>query len=850
VATPTTHPEPDLPEATWAAIRAAVKGILASSPGNAPGFVAVAKACRAARRQGRIPGCSNQQLDAALKYLADQAEFGSKDSTPGPVATPKNDPLKININRFLDVVYDEQAGRARVLVGGKPFLHCSFIVASIQVDNNDDGGKSPAANNRNSSSDGTSTIDSIDDLAASLQHDARILEGPDVRQWLTPAEEILAHASNLQAWAENDYDTRLLHSNIAFPLLKELAKNGDEKAARIFYAEIETRLSHGNAKTRIATLELCGDCIVNPTILFQLLEDEVTAYEAMRIIVHLVSSNNQATIRYLQENFTKMIQNGSEILLHAIALEGNSLIIDPDIALSFLKFDGNLSCVIVALARMVREGNARASNYLDAEVKRRLHQGSLIDRFTILDSLISVHQDDLTFSDFVVEFHQDQHLNTKVISEIYFKYFEDDPDLLSNLLQDDNPTLRSLSIDLLELFIRDNFLPDIETLISKYGSSIRYAILTRYSDELIHHPDSMRILLTDDATRRITLDLLTRISHGAETSSENVAINLLQEDLENRFPSRYSKEYAMSTVEFFADQISLLELKEYLREDPTMYLGLILFLIKVWYNIDRYVKYDEFLQSTKELTKVHREYDRISTIITETFTFLPMDRRQRLANKFQACLDEKTSRLDIFDWKRDLLAAIPTEIIEPILDYILHRPAFWTLWRKSNEDIWKVLEDIIEAWISRDISNEVLARAATHPDTIIRWFVARRTKIPEEIIIALLNAEEDPFEELDVIDHLLEDQFSEPILLAVMRYATPNQRQGKSYFLGLSVLSHSMNTATRLEVARCPDLYNDMYVIGDGSLIDEIVSRLAADPDPIVAAAAREGIAQKKRKKD
>ena len=33
--------------------------------------------------------------------------------------------------------------------------------------------------------------------------------------------EFWGHCSNLQVWAENDYDTRLLEKTIAFPLLQE-----------------------------------------------------------------------------------------------------------------------------------------------------------------------------------------------------------------------------------------------------------------------------------------------------------------------------------------------------------------------------------------------------------------------------------------------------------------------------------------------------------------------------------------------------------------------------------------------------------------------------------------------------
>jgi tetratricopeptide (TPR) repeat protein len=57
--------------------------------------------------------------------------------------------------------------------------------------------------------------------------------------------EFWGHCSNLQAWAENHYDTRLLHRNLAFPLLKALAKGGDRKAKIRFKEEIAKRLSSG-----------------------------------------------------------------------------------------------------------------------------------------------------------------------------------------------------------------------------------------------------------------------------------------------------------------------------------------------------------------------------------------------------------------------------------------------------------------------------------------------------------------------------------------------------------------------------------------------------------------------------
>ena len=62
---------------------------------------------------------------------------------------------------------------------------------------------------------------------------------------ITPEIEYWVHCSNLQVWAEYKYDTTLIHSNLAFPLLKKLANFGDPIARRIFKEEIGKRYFTG-----------------------------------------------------------------------------------------------------------------------------------------------------------------------------------------------------------------------------------------------------------------------------------------------------------------------------------------------------------------------------------------------------------------------------------------------------------------------------------------------------------------------------------------------------------------------------------------------------------------------------
>jgi len=81
---------------------------------------------------------------------------------------------------------------------------------------------------------------SIDDVSEKLDHS---LENNINFNQLKPEIEFWGHCSNLQAWSENLYDTSLLHSNLAFPLLKKLTDVGDPVAKRVFKDEIAERLT-------------------------------------------------------------------------------------------------------------------------------------------------------------------------------------------------------------------------------------------------------------------------------------------------------------------------------------------------------------------------------------------------------------------------------------------------------------------------------------------------------------------------------------------------------------------------------------------------------------------------------
>ncbi|KKM94813.1 hypothetical protein LCGC14_1194620 [marine sediment metagenome] len=130
--------------------------------------------------------------------------------------------MTFKINDYLTL--KKEHGETLIYLGGKKFNQCKslFMVTSIEA---------------------ASRFDSIDSLILNSPHIDHSSINPQTKFW--------AHCSNLQAWAENNYDTKLLDSSLSFPLLKELQRLGDKVAQKIFKEEIGKRLMSGEISVAI-----------------------------------------------------------------------------------------------------------------------------------------------------------------------------------------------------------------------------------------------------------------------------------------------------------------------------------------------------------------------------------------------------------------------------------------------------------------------------------------------------------------------------------------------------------------------------------------------------------------------
>ena len=142
---------------------------------------------------------------------------------------------EFRVNEYLTVRLEDK--KSNIFIKGELFQQCAFLMINIPEEEISSFTK----------------IKSIDDAAELLDSSLEEVEGYHYN--ITPEVEFWAHCSNLQAWYENSYNTRLLHSNLAFSLLKKLSESGDLLAKKRYKEEIAERFIYGNKKIQLFLID-------------------------------------------------------------------------------------------------------------------------------------------------------------------------------------------------------------------------------------------------------------------------------------------------------------------------------------------------------------------------------------------------------------------------------------------------------------------------------------------------------------------------------------------------------------------------------------------------------------------
>ena len=144
---------------------------------------------------------------------------------------------KFKVNEYITLKLEEK--KTKFYLKGKEFIMCKFLLLDIPVEN---------ITSRD-------IVDSIDAVAERFVDPAELRNINYYTRDILPEAEFWGYCSNLQVWAENNYDTRLLHRNVAFPLLKKLSETGDPLAKKVFKEEITKRFSSGHFSVMMFLLE-------------------------------------------------------------------------------------------------------------------------------------------------------------------------------------------------------------------------------------------------------------------------------------------------------------------------------------------------------------------------------------------------------------------------------------------------------------------------------------------------------------------------------------------------------------------------------------------------------------------
>lgn len=141
------------------------------------------------------------------------------------IKEPKYRKKECKLTEHLSVKLEDN--KTIIYVDGKKFNQCKYLLLTLD---------SKEAWNVQEE------IKSIDDAAKYLsrQHE-------NGKTYILPETEFWGHCSNLQAWVENNYDLRIIHTNLGFPLLKKLAEY-DKKALISLKEEIVYRIEETGYK--------------------------------------------------------------------------------------------------------------------------------------------------------------------------------------------------------------------------------------------------------------------------------------------------------------------------------------------------------------------------------------------------------------------------------------------------------------------------------------------------------------------------------------------------------------------------------------------------------------------------
>ena len=184
-----------------------------------------------------------------------------------------------------------------IYVNRKRFMHCKRLIINIPI-------KDIETYEEISSIDEASKLYNqyLIDNKFYKEENKELFHSPYICD-IPPETEFWGHCSNIQVWVEQNYDPRVLHSNLAFPLLKELTKAGDPQAKKVFKEEIAKRFFEGKITQKLILVKEKYLNYLNKEELESLIEDYIDSLKKLKY-----SEEKDREIKYVIEIGLKYIK--------------------------------------------------------------------------------------------------------------------------------------------------------------------------------------------------------------------------------------------------------------------------------------------------------------------------------------------------------------------------------------------------------------------------------------------------------------------------------------------------------------------------------------------------------------
>lgn len=192
---------------------------------------------------------------------------------------------EFKVNNYITLRLEEN--NTIIYVDDKPFAQCKSLLINIpmkEIDSFDE-------------------VKSIDEAAEKLD---KSFERNQVD--IPPEVEFWGHCSNMQVWYEYNYDTRLLHSNLAFSLLKKLTKAGDPLAKKVFKEEILNRLEKGGDTVILFLLENSYLGSFTKEELRSIYESNIAKFESSKLILPFLRAFYIQNADLFNEHYRKFVK--------------------------------------------------------------------------------------------------------------------------------------------------------------------------------------------------------------------------------------------------------------------------------------------------------------------------------------------------------------------------------------------------------------------------------------------------------------------------------------------------------------------------------------------------------------